>query len=171
MALALIVAVLIGTGVFMILRRGVMRIVVGFILISHGVNVLLVMAGDPSRRRPAIGQTLDTLTDVDPLPQAFVLTAVVIAFAVTMFMLTLAVIGDGDDDTDIPLKGSGHETADLLPPDHPAYRKYAPQDWHAYVDRADDSPDDPPDGSPDDGTNCDDNSNDDNSNDERQGSR
>lgn len=140
MALALAVGVLVAGGVYMILRRGMMRIVVGFVLLSHGVNVMLVLAGGPQRRDPALGSDLDLLTTADALPQAFVLTAVVIAFAVTIFMLVLSVIGDGDDDTELELQGRELETPELVPidPDHPHFRKYAPSNWHHYLDRADD---------------------------------
>lgn len=117
MALALTVAVLVGGGVFMILRRGMMRIVVGFVLLSHGVNLLLVTAGGPTRRDPALGSQLDPATTADPLPQAFVLTAVVIAFAVTIFMLVLAVIGSGDDDTEFDIAGRELETPDSIEPE------------------------------------------------------
>ena len=49
MALVLAVALLLGAGVYMILRRGMMRVVVGFVLISHAVNLLLVLAGGAQR--------------------------------------------------------------------------------------------------------------------------
>lgn len=141
MALALAVGVLLASGVFMILRRGMTRVVVGFVLLGHGVNLLLVMATGSQRAAP-IGAGLDPAHTADPLPHAFVLTAVVITFAVTMFMLVLAVIGDGDDDTDLEVAGRAEETPDLIPADHPAYRVHGPQDWHAYLDRADDTEDD-----------------------------
>lgn len=139
MALAVMIAVLIAGGVFMVLRRGMMRVVVGFVLISHGVNLLLVTSGGSSRRDPAIGSALDPATTADPLPQAFVLTAVVIAFAVTVVLLVLAVIGDGDDDTELELTGRETETPEFLDPEQAkAYRKHGPANWHAYLDRADD---------------------------------
>lgn len=142
MALALIVALLVAGGVYMILRRGMMRIVVGFILLSHGVNLLLVAAGGLSRREPAIGTELDPAVTADPLPQAFVLTAIVIAFAVTIFMLGLSAIGDGDDDTELDLTGRAMELPELLHADPAAehLRAHPPTNWHAYLDRADDTP-------------------------------
>ncbi len=141
MALALTVAVLVGGGVFMILRRGMMRIVVGFVLLSHGVNLLLVTAGGPTRRDPALGSQLDPATTADPLPQAFVLTAVVIAFAVTIFMLVLAVIGSGDDDTEFDIAGRELETPDFIEPEAFHRRHHAMQNWHDYLDPSDDLPD------------------------------
>lgn len=141
MALALTIGVLVGGGCYMILRRGMMRIVVGFVLLSHGINLLLVTTGGPVRRDSAIGNPLDPGSTADPLPQAFVLTAIVIAFAVTVLMLVLAVIGDGDDDTELDLTGRETETPEIIHPDHPHYREHGPQDWHAYLDRTDDVPD------------------------------
>lgn len=143
MALALAVGILVAGGVFMILRRGMMRIVVGFAMLSHGVNLLIVTAGGPARRRAAIGEGFDLSQVADPLPQAFVLTAIVISFAVTIYMLVLAVIGDGDDDTRFEVAGREMETAELLPfdPRHPP-REPDEEGWHAYLDRTDDLPGD-----------------------------
>lgn len=141
MALALIVAVLLAGGTFMMLRRGMMRVVVGFILASHGVNLLLLLAGGPGRREPALGYGVDAATTADPLPQAFVLTAVVISFAITIVMLVLGVIGQGDDDTELHLSGREMELPELAHHDERAahFRRHPPSTWHAYLDRADDT--------------------------------
>ena len=118
MALALTVGVLIGGGVFMMLRRGMVRLIIGFALLSHGVNLLIMASGGVDRRGEPLGASPDPATTADPLPQAFVLTAIVIAFAITMYMLVLAVTGDDDDDTDLELTGREMETPDLM--DDPA---------------------------------------------------
>ncbi|HNM96591.1 MAG TPA: cation:proton antiporter subunit C [Marmoricola sp.] len=142
MALAITIGLLVAGGVFMMLRRGMLRIIVGFILLSHGVNLLLVTAGGPQRRKPAIGDRLDPGVVADAVPQAFVLTAVVIAFAITVFLLVLAVIGTGDDDTELELDGRETETPEFFEPEAlRAYRKHGPADYHAYLDRADDTED------------------------------
>jgi multicomponent Na+:H+ antiporter subunit C len=118
MALALTVGVLIGGGVFMMLRRGMVRLIIGFALLSHGVNLLIMSTGGIDRRGEPLGYSPDPATTADALPQAFVLTAIVIAFAITMYMLVLAVTGDEDDDTDLELTGREMETPDLM--DDPA---------------------------------------------------
>jgi multicomponent Na+:H+ antiporter subunit C len=142
MALALAIGLLFGAGVFLVLRRGMLRIVVGFVLLTHGVNLLLVASGGPSRRDAPIGSELDPATTSDALPQAFVLTAVVIAFAVTVFLLVLGLVGDDDDDTEVDITGREMETPELLEPsEHARYRRHGPADYHAYLDRADDRPD------------------------------
>ncbi|WP_277208925.1 sodium:proton antiporter [Isoptericola croceus] len=99
MTLALIVGVLVAGGVYLVLQREMLRIVFGFILLSHAVNVLIFAAGGADRRNQPLGDDPDPLITADPLPQAFVLTAIVIALAITIYMLTLAIVGRKDDDT------------------------------------------------------------------------
>lgn len=140
MALALIVAVLLGGGIHLIMRRGMLRVIVGFTLLSHGVNVLLLLGADPERRHPPIGTLLEPGSVADPVPQSLVLTAIVISFAVTILLLALSVVGEGDDDTEIELEGRRMETPDLIDEDSPlvAPEPVSDDDWRSYVDRADD---------------------------------
>ena len=99
MSLALSIGLLAAAGVFLVLQRGMIRIIFGFILLTHAVNLLIIAAGGVARRdAPFFGG--DTSQAADPLPQAFVLTAIVIAFAITVVLATLAVVGRGDDDTE-----------------------------------------------------------------------
>ncbi|MEU3017198.1 MULTISPECIES: cation:proton antiporter subunit C [unclassified Nocardiopsis] len=100
MTLALTIGVLIAGAVYLILQRGMVRVVLGFVLLSHGANLLLMSAGGVFQRgAPLLGQ--GSVADMaDPLPQAFVLTAIVIAFSITIYMLTLAATGEGDDTED-----------------------------------------------------------------------
>lgn len=118
MALALTVGVLVAGGTFMMLRRGMVRMIIGFMLLSHGVNLAIIAAGGADRRGEPLGSGPDPALTADPLPQAFVLTAIVIAFAITMYLLVLAVVGDADDDTELELTGREMETPDLM--DHDA---------------------------------------------------
>jgi multicomponent Na+:H+ antiporter subunit C len=87
---AAIVAVLYGTGVYMILQRTLTRVVLGLALLSHGANLLLLISGGSSGLAPLIGRFTGDDTVADPLPQALVLTAIVISFAMTAFLLALA---------------------------------------------------------------------------------
>jgi multicomponent Na+:H+ antiporter subunit C len=99
MSLALSVGLLAAAGAFLVLQRGMIRIILGFVLLTHAVNLLIISAGGAARRdAPFIGG--DTSMAGDPLPQAFVLTAIVIAFAITVVLATLAVVSRGDDDTE-----------------------------------------------------------------------
>jgi len=100
MTLALSVGILVAGAVYLLMQRGMLRVVLGFVLLSHAVNLTILAAGGTSRREEPLGDNPDPALVADPLPQAFVLTAIVIAFAITIFMLVLSVAGRGDDDTD-----------------------------------------------------------------------
>jgi multicomponent Na+:H+ antiporter subunit C len=89
LALVLLVAVLVGTGVYLLLERSLTRIVVGIALISNGVNVLFLIAGGRAGGPPIVGETAPEDMS-DPLPQAMVLTAIVITLGVTAFLLSMA---------------------------------------------------------------------------------
>lgn len=97
MTLAITAGVLVAGAVYLFSRREMLRLVLGFVLLGHGVNMILMAAGGASRRGEPFGAA-DPSTTADPLPQAFVLTAIVIAFSITIVMLVLAVVGRGDDD-------------------------------------------------------------------------
>lgn len=112
MTLAVSVGLLVAGAVFLVLQRGMVRIVLGFVLFSHAVNLAIMAAGGVARRSEPLGSGPDPAVTADPLPQAFVLTAIVIAFSITIYMLVLAVVGRGDDDTDSPDAG---EDGDLGP--------------------------------------------------------
>lgn len=99
MSLALSIGLLAAAGVFLVLQRGMIRIILGFVLLTHAVNLLIIAAGGVARRDAPFSQG-DTSMAADPLPQAFVLTAIVIAFAITVVLATFAVVGRGDDDTE-----------------------------------------------------------------------
>ncbi|WP_136518644.1 MULTISPECIES: sodium:proton antiporter [Cellulomonas] len=103
MTLALTVGALTAGAVHLLLQRDLLRVVLGAVLLSHAVNLLLFASGGVLRRDEPLGADLDPATTADPLPQAFVLTAIVIAFAITIYLLVLAVTGrrqdvDGSDD-------------------------------------------------------------------------
>ena len=81
--LALIIAGLFAGGVYMLLRRSLVKLVVGLILLGHGVNLLIFLTGRLTPgQAPLIpaGATQLTGPFADPLPQALVLTAIVIGF-------------------------------------------------------------------------------------------
>ena len=85
---AVAVGVLVAAGVYLVLQRGVVRLTIGFVLLGHAANLLLVLSGGTGRRGvPFAGASGQP---ADPLPQAFALTAIVIGFAVSAFLLSLA---------------------------------------------------------------------------------
>jgi multicomponent Na+:H+ antiporter subunit C len=86
--LAATAAVLCAAGAYLILGRQLSRIVVGVGLLGHGANLLLIMSAG-RRGEPAFAGG-DESRFLDPLPQALVLTAIVITFGVIAFLLALA---------------------------------------------------------------------------------
>jgi multicomponent Na+:H+ antiporter subunit C len=87
--LTLAIGMLFGTGTYLVLRRALLKVVIGFSLISHGTNLLLLTTGKLKRGAVPILVEGYEGTYTDPLPQALILTAIVISFAVTAFMLAL----------------------------------------------------------------------------------
>jgi len=88
LVLAFTAASLFGIGTYLILQRKLSRVIIGIGLVGHGANVLLVTAGRRGRA-PIIGSA-PASSFADPLPQALVLTAIVISFGVTALLLALA---------------------------------------------------------------------------------
>jgi multicomponent Na+:H+ antiporter subunit C len=86
--LALTAALLFGIGTYLVLQRKLSRIIIGISLVTHGANVLLVGSGRAGVA-PIIGTSARGRL-ADPLPQALVLTAIVISFGVTALLLALA---------------------------------------------------------------------------------
>lgn len=100
MILALTIGALIAGAAYLMMQRDFMRIVIGFVLLSHAINLLLISSGGILRRLAPFGDNPDQSTTADPLPQAFVLTAIVISFAITIYMLVLSVTGKADDENE-----------------------------------------------------------------------
>jgi multicomponent Na+:H+ antiporter subunit C len=92
LTLALLVGVLYTVGTYLLLQRTLTRIVIGLSLLGHGANLLLLQAGGAAGAVPFVGRTAGPVGEgtADPLPQAMVLTAVVITFGVSAFLLALA---------------------------------------------------------------------------------
>lgn len=111
MTVAIAVGLLTAGAVYLLMKREMLRVVLGFILLGHAGNLVLISAGGTHQRTEPFGTAADASAVADPLPQAFVLTAIVIAFAITIFMLVLAVTGGENDDT----RGEGEVPPDPLP--------------------------------------------------------
>lgn len=97
MSAAVIVGTLVAAGTWMVLNRGGVRTVIGFVLLGHAANVVLVVAATGDGRDVPIAGAPGV--PADPLPQAFALTAIVISFGVTAFLLSLA-SRRADDESD-----------------------------------------------------------------------
>jgi multicomponent Na+:H+ antiporter subunit C len=88
LVLAGTVGVLYGAGFTLLLSRSLMRVLIGVVVLGHGTNLLLQLAGGPPGRAPILGAAPPE-SFTDPLPQALALTAIVITFALTTFLLAL----------------------------------------------------------------------------------
>ena len=100
MTMAIAVAVLAAAGTWLVVRGGGVRLVLGFILLGHAVNLLIISAGGADRRTaPLLADGTDTALMADPLPQAFVLTAIVITFGVTVYLVSLVARTESDTAT------------------------------------------------------------------------
>jgi multicomponent Na+:H+ antiporter subunit C len=88
--MAVLVAWLFAVGTYLLLQRALTRIVLGLGLLSHGAILLLITVGGRAGRPPLVGKGDDGAGIAAPLPQAFALTAIVIGFGMTAFLLALA---------------------------------------------------------------------------------
>ena len=91
--LALASGVLYAAGIYMMLRRRLAQLIIGLGLLSNGTNLLIFTAGGLTRARPPVlphGAPVLVEPYADPVPQALVLTAIVIGFGLTAFSLVLA---------------------------------------------------------------------------------
>lgn len=86
---SLAIGVMAASGVYLILRARTFPLVLGLTLLSYAVNVFLFAMGRLQVGQPAIISP-DATAYTDPLPQALVLTAIVIAFGMTAFLIVLA---------------------------------------------------------------------------------
>jgi multicomponent Na+:H+ antiporter subunit C len=86
--LAATAAVLFGCGTYLLLQRQLTRVIIGLALLAHGANLLIVLSAGGRGEPTFVGSGDGDL--LDPLPQAFVLTAIVITFGVTASLLALA---------------------------------------------------------------------------------
>jgi multicomponent Na+:H+ antiporter subunit C len=135
LTMAATVAVLYAVGFYLLLSRSLMRVLIGVVVLGHASNLLLQLAGGPPARPPIVGT--DPAAMADPLPQALALTAIVITFALTTFLLALGyrsfvLVGHDEVQDDVEDRRIGGQKADPVA-----------------LESADDDPDDPDDGSAD----------------------
>ncbi|GAB3145601.1 hypothetical protein GCM10027290_25740 [Micromonospora sonneratiae] len=88
LVLVIVVGVLFACGVSLLLERSLTRVLLGIILLGNGVNLLILLGGH-NGGAPIVGVTPDEEMS-DPLPQAMVLTAIVITLGMTAFLLAMA---------------------------------------------------------------------------------
>jgi multicomponent Na+:H+ antiporter subunit C len=108
--MSIVAGILFTAAVYLMLSRSLLRIIIGTGLLSHGVHLLILTMGRlKGGSVPLLGEKASSYTD--PLPQALILTAIVISFGVTSFFLVLAYRAYqelGTDDMD-KLRGNEHD--------------------------------------------------------------
>ena len=103
--LAIMIGVLYTAGIYMILKRSFVRVIIGLIFLGHAANLLIFTVGRLTKGNPAFlsEEGLFNSPIADPLPQALILTAIVIgfgvqAFAIVLFKKAYQVVGSDDLD-------------------------------------------------------------------------
>lgn len=90
--MAFVVGVLYATAIYMVLRRSIVKLVIGLVLLSNAANLLLFTSAGMTRGAPPLvpeGATVPDGVVADPLAQALILTAIVIGFGVLAFAVVL----------------------------------------------------------------------------------
>lgn len=90
--LVLLIGILYASGMFMLLRRSMVKLLIGLTLLGNGANLLIFLLGGITKGKPPVIDTAAKLfTDVyaDPVPQALILTAIVISFGLQAFAIVL----------------------------------------------------------------------------------
>ncbi|MGJ9424400.1 Na(+)/H(+) antiporter subunit C [Nesterenkonia halotolerans] len=89
LTLLVLMGALFAIGIYLLLERSLTRVLLGIILISNAVNLLLLQTAGRAGLAPLYDPEIPAEDYLDPLPQALLLTAIVIAFALVSFMLAL----------------------------------------------------------------------------------
>lgn len=124
LVLIVIMGVLYACGVYAMLERSLTRVLIGFLLLGNATNLLLLIVMGQPGIAPFYGSA-DPEDMSDPLPQALTLTAIVITFAISAFLLALIYrswqLGQEDtvtdDEADIAVRSRDLETEDTMDDD------------------------------------------------------
>jgi multicomponent K+:H+ antiporter subunit C len=99
LVISLAIGTLTATGLYLLLRESTFSVILGLTLLSYAVNLLLFASGRLASDAPPL--TIEGVErHTDPLPQALVLTAIVISFGMTAYLVALALRAKGDGGTD-----------------------------------------------------------------------
>jgi len=89
--IAIAVFLLMTVGTFLVTQRSLLRVALGLGCLGHGINLIVLSAGRWGAQAPLFAPGMQATDVTDPVPQAFVLTAIVITMALTLYFLALAV--------------------------------------------------------------------------------
>ncbi|MEE4286130.1 MAG: NADH-quinone oxidoreductase subunit K [Mariniphaga sp.] len=89
--LAIVVGILYTAGVYLMLRRSILKFIIGLIFMSNATNLLVFLSAGLVSGSPVFvdGKKVNSVLMADPLPQALVLTAIVIGLGIVVFTLAL----------------------------------------------------------------------------------
>ncbi len=91
--IAIFIGVLYACGVYLILRRSLVKVILGLFVLSNATNLIIFLSGGIQRDGAAFipegAETVDLQTISDPLPQALILTAIVISLGLSAYILAL----------------------------------------------------------------------------------
>ena len=113
-AISILIGILFACGLFCLLRRSVVRLVIGVLLLSQGANLVVFLSGGLNEGQPPMvekGAKVPEAPFADPLPQAMVLTAIVIGLGLVAFLLALVFrahesVGSDDINAFVSTEGS-----------------------------------------------------------------
>lgn len=97
------IGALVTSGIYLVLRERSFSVVLGLALLSYAANLFIFVGGRLSPEAPPLmldGVAAGTATPADPLPQALVLTAIVISFGMTAFLVAFALRALGETGSD-----------------------------------------------------------------------
>lgn len=89
LVLVAVMAVLFAVGTYLLLERSMTRVLLGFLLLGNATNLLILIVSGPAGTAPFYADHEAGASIADPLPQAFVLTSIVITFGVSAFLMAL----------------------------------------------------------------------------------
>lgn len=89
LVLILVMAVMYACGVYLMLERSMTRVLLGFLLVGNATNLLILTMAGRAGMAPVVVDGVAAEDYTDPLPQALILTAIVISFGVSAFMMAL----------------------------------------------------------------------------------
>jgi len=89
LVLVAVMAVLYACGVYFLLERSMTKVLLGFLLLGNATNLLLLIMAGPAGLAPIVTDGVDADQMTDPLPQALILTAIVITFGISAFLMAL----------------------------------------------------------------------------------
>lgn len=89
LVLIIVMAVLYACGIYLMLERSMTKVLLGFLLVGNATNLLIITMAGKAGLAPIVGDGVEPEQMTDPLPEALILTAIVITFGVSAFLMAL----------------------------------------------------------------------------------